>query len=122
LTQVQTSKEDEQTMDWDDACSNGSYIENGAEYPSHWATTAQDFRQRMLATGHAKLDITYGSEERQALVLFSPAQTPRGLVVFVHGGYWLAFDESSWSHLANGAIANGWSVAIPSYPLERCEV
>ena len=27
------------------------------------------------------------------------------------------FDKSSWSHLAAGAVARGWSVAVPSYPL-----
>jgi alpha-beta hydrolase superfamily lysophospholipase len=37
--------------------------------------------------------------------------------VFVHGGYWLDFDKSSWSHLAGGAVALGWAVAMPSYPL-----
>jgi acetyl esterase/lipase len=39
------------------------------------------------------------------------------LFVFVHGGYWMAFDKSTWSHLARGALARGWAVAIPSYTL-----
>jgi hypothetical protein len=25
--------------------------------------------------------------------------------MFVHGGYWLKFDKSSWSHLVEGARA-----------------
>lgn len=41
----------------------------------------------------------------------------KGLVVFVHGGYWRAFDKAYWSHLARGSIARGWAVAIPSYDL-----
>ena len=43
--------------------------------------------------------------------------TPRGLVVFVHGGYWMALDKSFWSHLAAGSVANGYAVAMPSYTL-----
>ena len=38
-------------------------------------------------------------------------------MVFVHGGHWKAFDNSSWSHLAAGALARGWSVAMPTYDL-----
>jgi acetyl esterase/lipase len=39
------------------------------------------------------------------------------LAVFVHGGYWMAFDKSSWSHLAAGALERGWVVCMPSYTL-----
>ncbi|MFZ2103142.1 MAG: alpha/beta hydrolase, partial [Oricola sp.] len=39
------------------------------------------------------------------------------LFVFVHGGFWLRLDKSYWSNLAAGALANGWAVAMPSYPL-----
>ena len=37
--------------------------------------------------------------------------------MFVHGGYWKAFDKSTWSHLAHGAVARGWAMALPSYTL-----
>ena len=37
--------------------------------------------------------------------------------MFVHGGYWKAFDKSNWSHLAEGPLAHGWTVAMPSYDL-----
>ena len=38
-------------------------------------------------------------------------------MVFVHGGYWMALDKSSWSHLATGAVEHGFAVAMPSYTL-----
>ena len=38
-------------------------------------------------------------------------------MIFVHGGYWLNFDASTWSHLAAGPLAKGWAVALPSYDL-----
>ncbi|MEL7089816.1 MAG: alpha/beta hydrolase, partial [Planctomycetota bacterium] len=62
-------------------------------------------------------DIAYGSGTRQVIDLFESEGTPKGLIVFVHGGYWMKFDKSSWSHLAAGPLAAGWSVAIPSYTL-----
>ncbi len=37
--------------------------------------------------------------------------------MFVHGGYWKAFDRSVWSHLAAGPLAHGFAVAVPSYTL-----
>ena len=37
--------------------------------------------------------------------------------MFVHGGYWLKFDKSYWSHLAAGPLQHGWAVAMPSYDL-----
>ena len=35
----------------------------------------------------------------------------------MHGGFWKAFDKTSWSHLAAGPLAHGFSVAFPSYTL-----
>ena len=40
-----------------------------------------------------------------------------GLVLFVHGGFWVRLDKSFWSHLATGPVARGWAVAVPSYTL-----
>lgn len=112
-------------QDWDDAYTNGAYIADGAAYPEKWAKLAQEFRAEMLAAGRAELDLRYGPAARETLDLFHPAGgvagtpvgTPRGLAVFVHGGYWMAFDKSSWSHLAAGALARGWAVCLPSYTL-----
>ena len=55
----------------------------------------------------------------RATISTSFCRKPRreGLLVFVHGGYWLRFDREMWSHLAAGAVARGWACAIPSYTL-----
>ena len=57
------------------------------------------------------------SGPRNRFDLFLPEDTPKGLVVFVHGGYWVRFDKSYWSHLANGSVEHGYAVAMPSYTL-----
>ncbi len=100
-------------IDWEDAFTNADYIEDGANYPDKWAQQASAFR----ATHLAQLDIAYGEQPREKFDLFLPASAPRGLVVFVHGGYWLRFDKSTWSHLASGPVSLGWAVAMPSYTL-----
>jgi acetyl esterase/lipase len=103
--------------DWDDAYANGAHIEGAAEYPEKWAGEALQFRQLMTHKQLVELDIAYGDSERQRLDIFRPEGKINGLVVFIHGGYWRAFDKSRWSHLATGSIRRGWSVMLPSYDL-----
>jgi len=100
---------------WDDAYENGAHIGNGSSFPPLWNQQAADFRQQMGE--RAELDIPYGQKPRQKLDLFRPEGEAKGLFVFIHGGYWKAFDKSTWSHLAQGAIKQGWAVAMPSYTL-----
>ena len=105
------------TTNWDDAFANSAHIQGAAHYPDRWSAQADSFRARMRAAGRAELDLAYGSAERERFDLFQPASTPAGLAVFAHGGFWKAFDKSSWSHLAEGALARGWAVCLPSYTL-----
>lgn len=103
--------------DWDDAYANTPHIANGESYPDKWSALAKAFRAGLLASGRAELDLAYGEAERERLDLFHPAGAAKGLAVFAHGGYWMSFDKSSWSHLAAGALARGWAVCLPSYTL-----
>lgn len=103
--------------DWDLAYTNDANIAGGDRWPALWETPARLYRARMLALGRVVADEAYGPHGRQTLDLFLPEGTPKGLVVFVHGGYWLAMDGKAWSHLANGAVARGYAVAIPTYRL-----
>ncbi|MBP0482113.1 alpha/beta hydrolase [Sagittula salina] len=99
--------------DWDDAYENGRNIPGGTGYPDAWIAPSAAFRE----TARARFDIPYGEGARHRYDLFLPEGTPRGLFVFVHGGYWVALDKSYWSHLAAGPLALGWAVAMPSYDL-----
>ena len=111
--------------DWNDAYDNAGHIDGAREYPPRWNALARSFREEMSAAGRAELDLVYGTGPRNKLDLFLPAAQstaqphvpPKGLAVFVHGGFWKAFDKSSWSHLARGAVEQGWAVCLPSYSL-----
>lgn len=105
------------TMNWDDAYANAPYIEQAQSYPTVWAQSAATFREACANNNNAQLDITYGPDERHKVDLFLPTGAPRGMVLFVHGGFWRAFNKDSWSHLAAALVTAGWAVAIPSYRL-----
>ena len=94
---------------------------NRARVPDHpriidgWAASAKAYRGQV--TG--ELDLAYGARNRNRVDVF-PSQTGGGqgpLVVFLHGGYWVALDKSWFSHLAVGANALGLGLAVPSYTL-----
>ena len=111
---------------------NADHIPGGADYPARWAAQAAAFRAR-----HPPQVLAYGRGERQALDLFLPATgpaagpatgpatgpdivpaiVPAGLLIIIHGGYWMRFHRHDWSHLAAGPLARGWAVALPSYDL-----
>ncbi|THD68737.1 MAG: alpha/beta hydrolase [Bradyrhizobium sp.] len=90
---------------------------NRARVPEHpaliadWARDAAGYRER-----NPPRSISYGPGRRNTIDFF--AGGGKGpIVVFIHGGYWQAFDSSSFSHLAAGLNAHGISVAMPSYDL-----
>lgn len=104
-------------MQNDAAYNNADFIPDGASYPERWAEAARAYREVEAAIGRARLNHRYGEHEREVMDVFHPAGRAEGVVVFVHGGYWLKFDRSYWSHFAAGLTARGWAVAMPSYPL-----
>ena len=101
----------------DTAYNNVDFIPDGASYPDRWEEEARAYREREAAVGRARLNHAYGPGERQRMDVFHPAGPPEGLVVFVHGGYWLRFHRHFWSHFSQGLTARGWAVAMPSYTL-----
>jgi len=106
-----------QVADWDNAYANGANIAGGDRWPQAWVEPARLFREKLQAQGRARLDLPYAGGPRNHLDLFLPEGTPKGLVVFVHGGFWMKLDKRFWSHLAAGPLAHGHAVAMPSYTL-----
>ncbi len=102
-------------MDMDRAYANAAFIPGADSYPPRWAAEAAAYRAAL--GGRAVLGVAYGTGARQQFDLFHPEATARGVLVYVHGGYWMARDRTDWSHLAAGANARGWAVAMPSYTL-----
>ena len=102
-------------MDYDLAYANGAFIAGAEDFPPRWQRDAAQFRA--ILGPRAQLGLVYGPTDRNRFDLFLPKTPPHGLLIFIHGGYWLAFGREGWSHLAAGAVARGWAVAMPSYTL-----
>lgn len=103
--------------DWDAVYDNAPAIPNGQAWPALWVEPAAAARAALSAAGRAFLGVRYGAAERERYDLFLPEGAPGGLAVFIHGGFWMALDESYWSHLAAGPLAHGFAVAIPTYTI-----
>lgn len=94
-----------QVKDWDDAYANAAHIPGGNDYPAKWTAEAADFRK---TARHERFDDSD---------LFLPHGAPKGLAVFIHGGFWMKTGPATWSHLAAGPVARGWAVLMPGYTL-----
>jgi arylformamidase len=102
-------------LDWSDAYANAPNIPGSERWPGLWVEPAQAFRDAMTAAGRVQLGLFYGDKPRNRFDLFLPEGQPKGLVVFVHGGFWIRLDRSHWSHFSRGPLAHGYAVAMPSY-------
>lgn len=100
---------------WSDAYENRAHIAGFDAALAASEARAAAFRERAGAS--ARLGLAYGEDARQRLDLFLPEAAAKGLVIFIHGGYWRSLDRSVFSHLAGGPLARGWAVAMPSYRL-----
>jgi arylformamidase len=78
-----------------------------------WAAASQALR-----TQHPKhLDLSYAPGERTKWDLF-PATSPKApCFIHIHGGYWQRGSRETFACLAEGALAHGWSAALPGYTL-----
>lgn len=93
---------------------------NRAMVPEHpaiiaaWHADAKAYRDK----AKPETGIRYGARPRNAYDLFRPGGGQAGpVVLFIHGGYWRAFDRSMFSHMAAGANAHGLTVAVAGYTL-----
>lgn len=100
--------------DWDDAYENGGYIPDADSYGPKWLAEAAAYRDAMSTRMET---VSYGLHPRTAMDIFMPEGAPKGLMIYVHGGYWRSRDRGLWSHLAAGPVAHGWAVAMLGYVL-----
>ncbi len=70
---------------------------------------------RAAHAGH--LDLPYGAGERCAWDLFPGPDPAAPCLVFIHGGYWQRNTREDFAGFATGALAAGWSFALPGYTL-----
>ena len=102
----------------DQAARDAAY-NNGAATPDRDQLVAdREAASRALRTARpAHLDVPYGTAPRQCWDLF-PAKDPAApCLVFIHGGYWQSNSREGFAGVVEGALAQGWSAALPGYTL-----
>ena len=86
------------------------------EYAQHFERWAQR-SERARAHLDGYLDVAYGSHPMEKLDLFRAKGASRGLLMFIHGGYWRGLDKNQHSFVALPLVAAGVTVAAINYAL-----
>lgn len=97
----------------DDAYDNTGMVADSAEQIAARVALSEAFRA--AHAGH--LDLPYGAAERERWDLFPGRDASAPCLVFIHGGYWQRNRREDFAILAEGALAMGWSAALPGYTL-----
>jgi arylformamidase len=98
-------------VDYETEYNNRARVPENPALIAGWARDAAAYRAQ-----HVPRSISYGPGARHVIDYF-PGDDKGPIVVFIHGGYWQALDNSFFSHLACGLNTHGIGVAIPSYDL-----
>ena len=103
-------------IDYEKEYDNRARVPEHPEIFARWQRETDVYR---AASPGAKLGISYGPSPRQTIDLF-PGKTAAAdapLAMFIHGGWWRALAPSMFSQMAQGANAQGVSVAVVGYDL-----
>jgi acetyl esterase/lipase len=87
--------------------------EAAAAKTAEWTAASQ----RLRAARPQHLDLPYRPEERTRWDLYPAADPAAPCFVHLHGGYWQRGSREIFACLAEGALAHGWSAALPGYTL-----
>jgi acetyl esterase/lipase len=92
---------------------NSAAVADSAQILAEWDRVSADLRQNHPGF----LTSRYGEKERQTWDIFRGSDPRKPCLIHVHGGYWQMRNKSTFSFVAEGVSAHGWSVALPGYTL-----
>lgn len=79
-----------------------------------------DFERRSadaVRSGHCELDLRYGTAERCTFDFFDAGPAARGVLIYLHPGYWQWRDKAGFRFIAPALVTRGVHVAMLNYPL-----
>ena len=103
-------------QDWEDAYAIETHIADAVQYYEAWVENSQQFHES-VPDSLKNMNIPYGDKPRNYFDLYLPEGACKGLVVFVHGGYWMECEKEFFSYAAAGPRKLGWAVASVGYTL-----
>jgi arylformamidase len=92
---------------------NRELVPEHPQYLARWAEASS--RARSTMTCH--LDRRYGEQPGETMDLFPARKGDGSCMMFIHGGYWRAFDKKDFSFLAPAWVDAGVSLAVVNYDL-----
>lgn len=105
-------------IDYEAEYDNRALVPDSTAIADRWDREAMAYRGEARRARRADLGLSYGTTERQTIDLFHPLGEDRGaLAMFIHGGYWRSREPSTFSHMARGLNAHGFTVAVVGYDL-----
>ena len=84
-----------------------------AAIAAQWEKRSEEFRR----TAGARIDLSFGEDERDLLDLFPAASENGPVLAFIHGGYWQRGTKEMYSFIAEPFVASGVAVAVLEYNL-----
>src|SRR5258707_11155870 len=88
-------------------------VENYQEIFDRWG----EQWERAGASLGCYLDVPYGPSEGEKIDVFRARGKSRGLLMYIHGGYWRSLDKKRFSFVAPTLAEAGITVAVPDYAL-----
>jgi arylformamidase len=88
-----------------------------ADLPEVYRRMAQ-LNERALGLPQVELGLRYGPTRDEHLDIYRAAgESPRPVLVFIHGGYWRANSSRDFALAALGPLAHGLDVVVTNYSL-----
>ena len=78
-----------------------------------WESDSERARARL----DCYLDVPYGAGDSETLDLFRAKGASRGVLMYIHGGYWRSLDKKRFSFIAPALVEAGLTVAVVNYAL-----
>lgn len=97
----------------DASYNNAAAVPNSAWWVEGWKRDSAAFR--VENSGH--LDLDYGPGDRRKWDIYPAKDAAAPCLIFIHGGYWQRNGREMFACMAEGALARGWSAALPSHTL-----
>lgn len=93
--------------------------DNRARVPDHGRIFERWSRDSAIARERSsrRLDVAYGDSPAETLDIFPSPRADAPVLVFVHGGWWRAFDKRDHSFVAPPFTREGAMVVVPNYAL-----
>jgi arylformamidase len=88
-------------------------VKNYQEIFDRWGEQSE----RARASLDCYLDVPYGPSEAEKMDVFRAQGKSRGLLMYIHGGYWRSLDRKRFSFVAPALAEAGITIAVPDYAL-----